>query len=289
MQPDAAMKSPKQLDIFIDSESVLSANLLHSALAKGETKQALSAYKALAELEPSHPWLPEAKLLIEALQMRLPKTTQEARLVAVLLDRAWDKAADAMFGKGKHTVLMAMWRAVAENLRAVEFDSEHPSTHPSHAYAKLGAWTSVEWSVRAVPYYERNAILLSRIAEAQWHQSRRVEAIRNWCALCWLAPKTFESMMNEGRVRDKALQDHWAEALDQDFDPPPTGAWFPAWILLKEPGSARRLNAPLGTTPPEAAFATLQQLTVGDPTDTGLRKRLKDLNPGLLEEFLARR
>ena len=280
------MTSPKQLDIFVDGESVLATNTLRSALLKGEEQEALSAYRSLSELEPEHPWLPDAKVLIEALQVQLPTTAQEARSTVVLLDRSWARAADALFGAGKHTILMAMWRAVAENLRAADFDSDHTHTHPSYAYSKLGAWASVEQSVLAVPLYDRYAILLSRIAEAQWHQSRRVDAIAHWCTLCWLEPKMFESMINKGRILDRALQDHWADALDQDIEPPPTGAWLPAWILLKEPGLARHINAPTGNSSPEAAFSILRSLSLGDGTDAKLRRRLKSLHPGLLEEFL---
>ncbi len=283
------MTSPRQLDIFVDSESVRASNALRSALAEGEAKEALSAVSTLSELEPSHPWIPHAKVLIEALQTPLPGTVQEAQSAVDLLDRSWQRAADALFGVGKHTILTAIWRAVAENLQAAEFDSIHTGAHPSYAYSKLGAWSLVERSVVAVPSYDRYAILLSRIAEAQWHQSRRVNAIGNWCSLCWLAPKMFESMMNKGRMLDRSLTEYWTDALDQDFEPPPTGTWFPAWILLKEPGLASHMNVPRGTTAAEEAFSAVRSLTLGDGTDTRLRENLQALHPGLLAVFLARR
>ena len=289
LPPDTSLTGPKQLDIFVDSESVLATNALRLALAKSEAQGALSAYRTLSDLDPTHPWLPDAKALIEALQLQLPTTAQDARSVVARLDRSWSRAADALFGAGKHTILMAMWRAVAENVPASEFDPDHTHAHPSYAYSKLGAWASVEQSVLAVPLYDRYANLLSCIAEAQWHQSRRIDAIRHWCALCWLAPKRFESMMDKGRIIDRALQGHWADGLDQDFEPSPTGDWFPAWILLKEPGLARHISAPTGDSSPEAAFSTLLALTLGDSTDTRLRRKLKALHPGLLEAFLARR
>ena len=182
-----------------------------------------------------------------------------------------------------------MWRAVGERLDAAEFNSNYPRAHPSYAYSNLGAWALVEQSVIAVPHFDRHAELLSRIAEAKWRQSRRVEAISHWCALCWLAPKMFESLMNDGQMLDRALCDHWSDAVDQDFEPSPTGDWFPAWILLKEPGLARHISVPKGVSSPEAAFSTLLALTLGDSTDTQLRRKLKALHPGLLEAFLARR
>ena len=283
------MTSPKQLDIFNDSESVRVTNALSSALSKGEAREALSAYRTLSKLESTHPWLPHAKVLIEALQTPLPTTAQDARSALVLLDRSWGRAADALFGAGNHSILVAMWRAVAERLNAAEFDPSYPRAHPSYAYSKLGASASVERSVLAVPHFEQHAVLLSRIAQAEWCQRRRVEAISHWCALCWLAPKMFDSLMNDGGILDRALCDHWSDAVDQDFEPPPTGVWFPAWTLLKEPGLARHLNAPTGTTPPETAFSTIQSLLLADGTDTSLRKRLQALHPELLTVFLARR
>lgn len=281
------MSSPRQLDIFVDSESVRATNALCSALSKGKVQEALSALGTLSKLDPMHPWLPHAKLLIEALESPLPKTAQDARSLLALLDPSWNRAADALFGAGKHTLLTAMWRAVAERLEASEFDATQPNAHPSYAYSKLQAWAQVIECVLAVPSYEQHADLLSRIAQAEWHQSRRIGAIGHWCALCWLKPKMFESMINDGRIADRTIQGHWADAIDQDFEPPPTGAWFPAWMLLKEPGLARHIRAPTGTTPPETAFSTLRSLTLGDGTDTSLRKQLQALHPNLLATFLA--
>ena len=96
LRPDTTMTSPKQLDIFNDSESVRVTNALSSALSKGEAREALSAYRTLSKLESTHPWLPHAEVLIEALQTPLPMTAQEARSALVLLDRSWSRAADAL-------------------------------------------------------------------------------------------------------------------------------------------------------------------------------------------------
>ena len=71
LPPDTTLTGPQQLDIFVDSESVLATNALRSALAKGEAQGALSAYRTLSDLEPTHPWLPHAKALIEAMQVKI--------------------------------------------------------------------------------------------------------------------------------------------------------------------------------------------------------------------------
>ena len=71
-----------------------------------------------------------------------------------------------------------------------------------------------------------------------------------------------------------------------------TPAWFPAWMLLEEPGLAGVLNPWHGDDQPSRAFdlviALLSHSNV-DERGIGLRRSLRDIHPGLLERFLAKR
>ena len=287
--PRPSMTSPRQLDIFLDSESAQAANALSSALARADVGEARRSLNTLKTVDPSHHWLSHAETLIEALESAPPKTAQDGQEILARIDREWTKAADTIFGAGNHSLLLSIWRAVGESLIGEEFNPDHPNLHPSYAYAKISDWASVEQSIRETPDFSEQSVLLSRIAEAIWHQSRRVESISYWFALCWLVPEVFRSLMEKGAIPDSALRDGWLKGLDEDFEPAPTGPWFPAWMLLLEPGLARRTVEPTGTSVPETAFATLRSLTLGDGADTDLRKRLQKLHPGLLACFLAKR
>ena len=71
-----------------------------------------------------------------------------------------------------------------------------------------------------------------------------------------------------------------------------TPAWFPAWMLLEEPGLAG-VSAPCRTGDgPSRAFDVGMALLVHPGTDEhgiGLRRVLQAIHPGLLERFLAKR
>lgn len=283
------MEGPTQLDLFEDSESVKAANALYAALERADAVEARRAWDLLSGIESSHAWLPHAKMLIDALESPLPKTTHEAREALSRLAGDWTEAADTIFKAGGHRLLVPIWRAVGESLERKSFDPDLANLHASHAFARIGDWASVERSVREAEDFSAHPVLVARIAEATWLQGRRIESIGYWFLLCWRAPEEFERRMEMGRVPDKSLRDGWESGLDQDFEPAPTDSWFPAWMLLHEPGLALRIAPPTGTSAPEAAFSVLQSLTVRDRQDPDLRKQLQKLHAGLLKCFLGKR
>ena len=71
-----------------------------------------------------------------------------------------------------------------------------------------------------------------------------------------------------------------------------TPAWFPAWMLLEEPGLAGVL-APRDTDdePSRAFDLVIALLSHPDLDEQGieLRRSLRDIHPDLLERFLAKR
>ena len=71
-----------------------------------------------------------------------------------------------------------------------------------------------------------------------------------------------------------------------------TPAWFPAWMLIEEPGLAGVLD-PLGSDDDSSrAFdAVLALLAHPEPDERGigLRRALQAVHPGLLKRYLAKR
>ena len=98
-------------------------------------------------------------------------------------------------------------------------------------------------------------------------------------------------------VREALLLSPWDAWLDQDVDPDPSPEWFPAWLLLQEPGLARALGDDTAgsTLGPQRAFAILRQLLRREavPGEEDLqvdaRRALQQLHPGLLQLYLRRR
>ncbi|MCZ0944625.1 MAG: hypothetical protein OXJ53_16360 [Gammaproteobacteria bacterium] len=71
-------------------------------------------------------------------------------------------------------------------------------------------------------------------------------------------------MLDAPRVPDAALLGAWRAAKASDIEPEVTIAWFPAWMLLAEPGLARVLDFAGGKQPPDRAFDLLKALLTSD-------------------------
>ena len=147
-------------------------------------------------------------------------------------------------------------------------------------------------SVLAVPGYESEPARLARLAEADWRLCDRATAIESWFALCRLAPEAFEQLIEATDFPDWSLQNAWRVAQEQALEYEMTPAWFPAWMLLEEPGLAGVL-APrhVGDEPSRAFDLVLALLSNPNHDERGieLRRSLQNIHPGLLERFLAKR
>ena len=102
----------------------------------------------------------------------------------------------------------------------------------------------------------------------------------------------FERVIEAADFPDWALRTAWRVALEQDFEPEMTPVWFPAWMLLEEPGLAGVLAPRHTDDAPSRAFDMVIALLVHPDLDERgieLRRSLQNIHPGLLERFLATR
>ena len=147
-------------------------------------------------------------------------------------------------------------------------------------------------SVLTVPGYENEPVLLARLAEAHWRLRERARAIETWFALCRLAPEVFEEMIESSDFPDWSLQHAWRVAQEQALEHEVTPAWFPAWMLLEEPRHAGVFAPRHADDEPSRAFdLVIALLSHPDVDERGieLRRSLRDIHPGLLERYLAKR
>lgn len=279
----------EQLDLFRDGRAVRLRNALRHALMNEDAEETEIAYRELKDFDASHRWLPHARTLIAALQTPAPADVNEGLAVLTRLEGEWTPAACAVLGEDGRAMLFRMWSDVGNALADAPFDPEFPDRHASHAYAKCEDWKSVERCVRGVPDYSAQPVLLHRIAEAICRQGRWSEAANHWFELCWSAPDAFRNSMDRGEIPDRVLCDGWHRARDQDIEPEITPGWFPAWMLIHKPKIAGLIPVPVANGSPQAAFAVLQELTIGDAEDAELRRQLQGLHPGLLKCFLSGR
>ena len=72
--------------------------------------------------------------------------------------------------------------------------------------------------------------------------------------LCRLAPEAFEKSIEASDFPDWSLQNAWRVAQELAFEHEMTPAWFPAWMLLEEPGLAGVLAPRHTDDAPSCAF-----------------------------------
>ena len=172
------------------------------------------------------------------------------------------------------------------------FDPIHPDHHVSRAYREGLDWERMRRSVLAVPDHEETPVLLARLAEAQWRLRDRARAIESWFALCRLAPDEFERLIEAPDFPDWALRTAWRVAAESGVEGEMTPAWFPAWMLIEEPGLAGVLAPRHAGDDPSRAFDAVMDLLAHPALDERgieLRRSLQAIHPGLLQRFLAKR
>ena len=281
-----------QLDLFIDSAQTAAVNALLDALASRDPGKAGKALERLVGIDRDHGQRFHAVALIAALEAPAPDGPVSGLERLERMEREWLPAASALLGARRRDFLAPLWRDIGRALDPAPFHPHRPECHASRAYREGLDWERLRRSVLAVPGYEREPVLLARLAEAEWRLRNRAQAVESWFALCRLAPEEFERLIEAPDFPDWALRTAWREALEQDPEPEMTPAWFPAWMLLEEPGLAGVLESHDSDDDPSRAFdLVIALLAHPDPDERGieLRRALQSIHPGLLARYLAKR
>ena len=281
-----------QLDLFVDSAQTATVNALVDALTARNVGEARGALDRLERINRDHGQRFHAVKLISALETRAPEGPDHGIDQLERMERDWVPAASALLGARRRDFLAPLWRDIGRALDPAPFDPGNPERHASRAYREGLDWERMRRSVLAAPGYENEPVLLARLAEAHWRLRGRVKAIESWFALCRLAPEVFEKMIEASDFPDWSLQHAWRAAQEQAVEHEMTPAWFPAWMLLEEPGLAGVFAPRHADDEPSRAFdLVLALLSHPDVDERGieLRRSLQDIHPGLLERYLAKR
>jgi len=301
-------RAAPQLDLFLDGSEVAALNAACAALVARDPAAAAARLAELRERAPSHRQLADLERLgdaLEALAAGGPELPPALELAAI--ERQLGPAAERVLGARSRDFLAPFWRRLAERLRALPFDPRAPELHASHAYARCLDWRAARDSVLATAGFTTHPELLERLATAELRLGQRVAAIRWLAELCWRHPERADTLLCEQGFTDHGVEQAWEAFTDLDLEAPLGAAWFPAWLLIAEPGLARawpeaRADEPSGATsqgtsnaPGEAArraFTTLARLIVaereGAPADQvrAQRATLAELSAALLERHL---
>jgi hypothetical protein len=285
-----APASGAQLDLFADSAETIALGALLDALVEQDRARAAQAVDRLAALSPGHRYLDGARSLIAALAAPTPSGAGEAAVLLKRIEHDWLPAANAMLGARSRDLLAPVWRAVAVAMEGEAFDPDQPRRHASWVFGRCLDWRGVRRSVLALAGYRQQPVLVARLADAERRLGARAAAIELWFELCWAVPETFRQSVEARGFADWALVRAWTRAKAEDLDPELTPEWFPAWMLLEEPGLARMLPASGREDPPAGTYDVLRRLLRDRDRQVedhiGLRRALQRNHPGLLARYL---
>ncbi len=285
-------QSPPQLDLFLDGGEAALIKELRAALAARRAAQAGSLLQDLSGRFPDHRLRPDAERLFDAL------AHLEGGGVATSADEAFHRlrhhlapVAERLLGARSRDFMTPFWRQLAARLEGLPFDPASPERHASWVYAQCLDWRGVRRSVLAGGDPPRQPVLLTRLVQAERRLGERVAAIERLALLCWCFSQQAESLLDAAGFPDSGVCAAWQSYQDLDLEPPADSAWFPAWLLLSEPGLAKAWQTP----PPDEAgpagrgFNALKRLVATqrvDRQEIALRRELQQSHPGFLALFL---
>ncbi len=275
-----------QFDLFLHSADVIAENELREALRAHNADEAQQKLTELRTRNPSHHALEPASAMINALRAALPHDSATALVCLRRLEQEWTPAAETLSGVEGQEILAPLWRAAGPALESIRFDPERPDHHASRAYLECGDWSAALRVIQAEPDCENQPVLLERMAQALWQTDRTAQAVEQWFVLCWLAPEYFEGMIRNGHIPASFLLEHCNRAMNVDMEPELSVEWYPAWVMLHEPGLARSVQRRGADTGPERAFDLVQELLMSDDEQLALRRELRDIHPGLFHYYL---
>ena len=278
----------RQLDIFFDTPGTSAFNDLYHALATRDPLTASKCLEVLARVDVHHWAIADAATLIEALSSPSPANQAQGRERLDTMERRWLPAALAVLHARARDFLTPLWRDIAVALEDAPYDPAHPRQHASWPYAQGLDWRNAKRVLRATPDFADDPELLGRLAEAEWRLRERHAAVECWFALCWLAPEHFETLVGSPRFPDSSLKTSWERAGDAEVEPAISPPWFPAWMVVEEPGLSKVLTPRGGESAPQRAFDLALSLVQGgtDRQDIENRRALQALHPGLLQRYL---
>ena len=275
-----------QFDLFLHSADVIAENELREALRAHNADEAQQKLTELRTRNPNHHALEPASAMINALRTAPPHDSTTALVCLRRLEQEWTLAAQTLFDVEGQKILAPLWRATGLALESIRFDPEHPDHHASRAYLECGDWRAALRVIQAEPGCENQPVLLERMAQALWQTDRTAQAIEQWFMLCWLAPEYFAGMIRNGHIPASFLLEHCNQAMNVDMEPELSVEWYPAWVMLHEPGLARSVKRRDAVAGPERAFDLIRELLLSNGEQLALRRELRDIHPGLFHYYL---
>lgn len=289
-----------QLDIFEHSRDTMLRNDVAEALLRRDAAAAATALQSLRDEFAADECLAPLGTLLAALDAPAApgfddhRAAQSAR--GALVDRV-EPAARRIFGApGGAAWLLPLRRDLARRAAPLGFDPEHADAHAAALWLRAGDAVAAAAACERIDSWRRIPAPLAFMTEARYllHDLDGIWPLLT--ELAWLAPRRLDALT-------KRLADPVLTRLRRDFDAGFEGAgnaedlaWFPAWVLTRQPALARLIGqAEAGRhAEPEQALRLLVEILglerQGRQADlVARRRRLRDLNGTLYAAYTATR
>lgn len=288
---------PGQLDLFADAGAILFANDAIAALLRRDAAQAEASLENLSREDPGYRTLPALRTLCRALREWPFPAATPADIAAALqkLETEVQPAADAALGRQAPDFLRPFRHALAEAAEPLPYDPDLPEAFSAALYLHCHDYPAALRAAESVPNPHGTPDVLHWLALAQ-HGLEGLEACRPaLLRLALLAPERLPDTLDE--IGNPVLRRDWKafQAACGWLEPDEaTAAWFPAWYLLKHPGTPPVTGgAGLPNTPAAQALAAIERLNAleaqGHSAElVSARSRLKGLAPELFALYMER-
>ena len=293
-------QAPVQLDLFLDSRTVILANEVIGSLLARDAARAAACRDRLREQEPGYHALAELDTLSRALaEWPFPMSTSAEIAAAVRhLETEVQPAARGTLGENAAEFMLPFWRSLAQAARAHPYDAASPESHCAALHLRSGDARAALAAAVSIPAWRTLADALHWIAVARYRLEGPDACRAPLFLLAWRAPDRLPRTIVE--LHDALLENDW-RAFDLacdwlDADDAGRAAWFPAWSLLENPALQfdAQTTANAAPTPAAQAFFCVERLLDLEkrgysPALVAARARLREIDPDLFAFYMARR
>jgi len=287
-----------QLDLFLDSRSVVLANEAADALVARDADRAARCVASLRSVAPDHPNLRSLESLVRALAAWQPPPHDAAQILSAIesLEQVIVVAAPEAVGAASKSLINAFFRDLAESSRGLPYESGRAKVHSAWLSLRCGDWAEAERAALSIPLASEIPDALHWLTVARYRQRGLSAARPTLFALAWRDPQRLRSVVGElaDELLDRELTTFecacdWGEIPAAELP-----AWFPAWYVLEHPAAAKDIEGiDVQLAPAKATMLLVRILEMERHADwtrlVALREQLRSFNPDLFSLYMKHR
>ena len=287
-----------QLDLFLDSRSVMLANEALDALVKRDGPRAVRTVVELRAEAPDYPSLRALEVLAHALTEWRQPTGDVAKICSAVtwLEQVVGPAARHAAGSQAELVLDAFFRDLADSARGLAYDPAQPKAHRAWLSLRCGDWAEAEAAALSIAGGTDIGDVLHWLCIARYRQRGLAAARPAIFRLAWHEPQRLASVVEElgDQLLDRAFQSFQRACDWESVEAPELPAWFPAWYVIEHPAVSNDFDyVDPPTSPARAAQLLTSIIALERQADwkrlIALREQLRALNSDLFSVYMTRR